>query len=300
MGLFDGAFDNADGQRAVLAQALQDVWDGGKETARSVGGALTDEQFYRDVGGGLRDVAYRGVAGAVGTPVDLASIPFSLVGLGHPAPVGGSEWIGQRMEDAGLISSERRPVAEFLSAFATPAAGAKAARGVSHAVDHAIANYSPGPLAGSRQAQKGVLYLPAKNRIIADLKAEKGSGTYLIGDASPWQGQGLDDLFGAVPSARNVYMDNRGIEHLLEGRVWKDRFTPDEVGLFLEQALAKKARPDLYTAAEYQFPSLLNKEMRDRLTGRMYSARAPLRQIDDGYVIRTVYPEGLWGRKAPK
>lgn len=70
----------------------------------------------------IKDLAYRGLASALGGPVDLTTMflrPF-----GYAAPdkqvVGGSEWIGQKMQDVGLIGSARSPLQEFLASMAVP------------------------------------------------------------------------------------------------------------------------------------------------------------------------------------
>jgi hypothetical protein len=70
----------------------------------------------------IKDLAYRGLASALGGPVDLTTMflrPF-----GYAAPdkqiIGGSEWIGQKMQDVGLIGSARSPLQEFLASMAAP------------------------------------------------------------------------------------------------------------------------------------------------------------------------------------
>lgn len=120
-------------------------------------GAVQDPQFRRDVGRGLLDVANRGVAATLGAPVDLAATAMGALGYKHDAPVMGSEWIGRKMESAGMVTPERRPVAEALASVAGPAAGMKAARGVGRAVEAAAANMSPSPGAGSLAAQRGAV-----------------------------------------------------------------------------------------------------------------------------------------------
>jgi hypothetical protein len=85
--------------------------------------AIRDEQFRSDVGRGLLDTANRGVAGLLGGPVDLAALALKPLGYNNPAPIGGSEWIGGLMEKAGMVTPERRPVAEFLASLLTPAVG---------------------------------------------------------------------------------------------------------------------------------------------------------------------------------
>lgn len=86
------------------------------------------------------DVLNRGlVAGTLGAPVDMINMGVNAAKAGggylaHKAglinaeqlpelddkPVGGSEWIGQKMEDAGMVSKERRPLAEAFAGVAGP------------------------------------------------------------------------------------------------------------------------------------------------------------------------------------
>lgn len=112
--------------------------------------ALQDQQFRREVGNGLLDSLNRGaVASTFGAPVDLASgvVNSVLMGggvLGHKLgllradqmpqpitmPVGGSEWLGQKMQNAGMVSENRNPVAEALASVAIPAAMSRGAKGL--------------------------------------------------------------------------------------------------------------------------------------------------------------------------
>ena len=77
----------------------------------------------------LKDLAYRTVAGILGMPVDLAAMVVRPFGYKVPEQevVGGSEWIGKQMERAGLASSARSPLKEFLAGFVSPAGMAKGA-----------------------------------------------------------------------------------------------------------------------------------------------------------------------------
>ena len=71
------------------------------------------------------DVLNRGlVAGTLGAPVDLASMAMRPFGYSVEKPFGGSEYIGQKMQDAGLVSAERRPLAELAAGFALPTSAA--------------------------------------------------------------------------------------------------------------------------------------------------------------------------------
>jgi hypothetical protein len=70
----------------------------------------------------LTDVANRGlVAGTLGLPVDMATMLMRPFGYAVDKPTGGSEWIGQKMEDFGVVSPTRRPLAELAAGFALPA-----------------------------------------------------------------------------------------------------------------------------------------------------------------------------------
>jgi hypothetical protein len=225
------------------------------------------------IGAGLRDLAGRAGASALGAPVDLASMAMAPLGYSHPAPIGGSEWIGQRLVDGGIVSEQRRPVAELLTGLAAPAAALP--KGLAFA-----AAMSP----------------EGKARLLADLVAGKGSGTYRLGDVTEGQHKGLGKLFGQDGAARDVYMTDDATQHLLKGRINENGFLPAEVANFAENAMARGAKPDLNIAKQNQNPSLLGLPKRDAVTGRQYESRIPLEQIDNGYVVRTVVPEGLPAR----
>jgi len=100
----------------------------------------------------MTDTLNRGmVAGTLGAPVDLATMVMRPFGYSVDKPVGGSEWIGQKMQDAGMVSDVRRPMAELASGFALPAGaliktiisaarGASAARAAAQAATSAEKN----------------------------------------------------------------------------------------------------------------------------------------------------------------
>ncbi|XJC77613.1 hypothetical protein ACHFCA_16415 [Delftia tsuruhatensis] len=103
--------------------------------ARAVGlQAVASPQTFQ----GMQDAAGRGVASLLGAPIDLAAMVLVPAGYNHPAPVAGSEWIGQQMEQAGLISPVRRPAAELLASVPNPAGVAKTGFGVVAAISRKV------------------------------------------------------------------------------------------------------------------------------------------------------------------
>ncbi len=126
--------------------------------------ALTDPAYYRQVGGGLLDAYNRGaVGGLLGAPVDMANGVLNAGKMaagyiGHQTgllsgdqmpqpdmmPVGGSEWIGRKMQDAGMVSPNRNMPAEMLAGLAgiplTAMAAAKAGPMVEKGIGQAMAN----------------------------------------------------------------------------------------------------------------------------------------------------------------
>jgi len=77
----------------------------------------------------IKDLAYRGLAAALGGPVDIATMIMRPFGYKTPDAqvVGGSEWIGQKMQDTGLVSSARNPLAEFAASMVVPTPGSASA-----------------------------------------------------------------------------------------------------------------------------------------------------------------------------
>lgn len=280
--------------------------------------ALADDEFRGAVGRGLLDAANRGaVAGLLGAPVDAAAaavnLPLMAGGyLGHQAgllradqmpqpitaPVMGSEWLGQRMQDAGMVSAERNPLAEALAAVAVPGAMARAGAALPVVeADNALALLLR-PTPGSREAMRGGPIAPdGKARLLADLQAGEGSGRYRLGDVTEGQRKGLDRLFGSDTPARDVHMTDEAFRHILERRLQDQRFSPEEIVRYVEQAMARRARPDINPAKGGNNPSLLGPTEIDLATGRRYEPRMPLRQTEDGYEPRSVVPEGLRPRK---
>lgn len=92
--------------------------------------AIVDPEYWSMVRQGLTDSINRGlIGGIVGAPVDIANMALKPFGYGSERPVMGSEWIGQQMQNAGLVSGNRNALAEGLASFIDPATiGAGAAK----------------------------------------------------------------------------------------------------------------------------------------------------------------------------
>lgn len=266
-------------------------------------GPFEDPQFRADVGRGLLDVANRGVAGLMGGPVDVAALALRPFGYQHPAPVGGSEWIGNLMEQAGMVSPERRPTAEFLASLLTPSVGTGGAKalGLLSGMGPEVVGSAgrAGPLSAGYQL--GAISPEGKARLLADLQAGKGSGSYRLGDVTEGQLKRLKDVGLPSPASKDVFMTDSALEHILQSRIVGDGFTPEEVVNFAKQAMAPRSSAVRGLGGKHK-AALRNDEQLDRATGRQYAAQMPLRVPKDQMEVVTVIPKGLDGRnnKAPK
>ena len=141
--------------------------------------ALKDREFLKSVYQGLTDAANRGmVAGTLGAPVDMATQAANLgiagAGyLGHKAGVfktapelidsrnvpGSSEWIGQKMQNAGMVSANRNPVAEAGMGLLSPVAfkAAQKAGGLLSGVEMKAAENAAKPSTLRQVGQRGAI-----------------------------------------------------------------------------------------------------------------------------------------------
>lgn len=280
--------------------------------------AFSDPAFRSDVGGGLRDAANRGVVGGLlGAPVDAAAgvVNAGLMAGGYlggqmgllsadqlpqpiTSPVGGSEWIGQKLQDGGYVSPNRNPLAEFLAAAALPGAGAKVARSLPVLdADSAMNLLFSGPSPGSMQSQIGAIYPAGKARLLADLQAGQSSGTYPLGDVTDGQARQLAKVGGLTADTNNVMMTDDTFRHLLQKRLRAEGFSPEEIATYADLAMQKRSQIDLDPSKRNQQPSLLNRGQVDPVTGRRYDARMPLNSDGTSFEARSVVPDGLPPRK---
>lgn len=133
----------------------------------------------------------------------------------------------------------------------------------------------------------------AKQRLIDDLASGRSSGNYKLGDVTIGQDARLSGLFGGVPSGLDVTMTPSTHYHLVDARIKRQNYSPEDVGDFAERALERRARVDLDVSKSGQNPALLNPRIRDAKTGLYYDARMPMRQVDGGYEVRSIVPDGL-------
>lgn len=157
-------------------------------------GLLGDSQFRSDVGRGLLDAGNRGVAGLLGGPVDLATMALRPFGYSVPNPLGGSEWINQKMRDAGFVSPNRNALAELLSTVVLPA-GAARAGGLLFRAEQSLA-----PKAG-QMAQDAIESHMVKQGLIQPMVAMTNPAKTL---------QPADDL---LPTSQQLKAWKLGLEH---------------------------------------------------------------------------------------
>lgn len=134
----------------------------------------------------LTSVNRGAVAGTLGAPVDLANTLLNMgkAGVGYignktglldasqmpmidDSPVGGSDWIAEKMQQAGLISNYRNPTAEALAGgLLAPATGAavqarapQIARGLLQMQENAAA-----PSSMAQQGQRGMIRIDGRGQ----------------------------------------------------------------------------------------------------------------------------------------
>lgn len=223
---------------------------------------------------GIRDVVGRTAAAVLGTPVDVAAMALRPAGYAHPAPMGGSEWIGRQLEGMGTVSPVRRPAAELLASLPAPAGASKLGGAIAAAM-------SP----------------EGKARLLADLLAGKGSGAYRLGDVSQGQATALQRLGMPPDVGRDVMMTDKSFNHLVDARVSRDGFQPEEVVRFAKQAMEPRSKVLRDPAGAGHKPALANDGLLDPSSGRKYTAQMPLRAVDGQMEVVSVIPRGLASKK---
>lgn len=165
--------------------------------------ALRDPEYWRMVRQGATDAVNRGaIGGLIGAPVDAAAgvVNAGLMGLGYAGhkagllsagqmpqpilnPIGGSEWIGRKMQNRGYVSPNRNALAEMLAGMVAPSgtnALAKALYGAETVIAANAAAARPAPI--GLMAQQGAINPDDPRRLGNALRkmglnpSESGSG----------------------------------------------------------------------------------------------------------------------------
>lgn len=72
-----------------------------------------DEILLRQVRQNLQNATNRGIVGLLGMPMDTVNQGLGLLGMAQPRPMLGSDWMADKMLQAGLLTSpERFPFVE--------------------------------------------------------------------------------------------------------------------------------------------------------------------------------------------
>lgn len=250
--------------------------------------AAQDGRFRHEVGQGLSDTFNRGlVGGGVGAPADLTNMLLRGVGLGVDKPVMGSEWLGDKMQQAGVVSGKRNLLAETLAGLVDPiTAGAGVAK-----------------VAGAMPAIVGMA-MNARGKIrLGEVLNSWQEGTQASGnlrgaiDLTSTQQSELQNLLRQqyptieVPSAIPYKA-----RHAYDSRVLKDGFSAADVQNWSVSGAADNAK-----AIEHQGRAALLNIFDDVSRGKSYDVRMPIRGDALGNVwADDVIPVGLFGNKAPK
>jgi len=267
-------------------------------------GAFQDPQFRKDVARGLLDAGNRGaVAGLLGGPVDLATMALRPFGYNVEQPVGGSEWIGQKMQNLGLVSEKRNPLAEGLAAFAGPMAAQQIAPKVFAAELRAMENMAkPSPMNAATRGQAGAivwhgsphkfdkfdsskigtgegaqayghgLYLAESPGVAQSYKEALANPSSPLNDAAKyWRQNGGEKAFKEF--AKSADLDGRQIAEMTEaikggGALYKVDLPDDQIARMLDwdKPLSQQA-PEVQTALAKQYPEYFTKGWVDIASG---------------------------------
>jgi hypothetical protein len=162
------------------------------------------------------DILNRGtVAGTLGGPVDLATMLMAPFGYDIEKPVMGSEWIGDKMQAAGMVSGKRYPVEEMLASFVDPFSGIPAAMGMAkvyHGSPHLFDKFDASKIGSGEGAQAyghGLYFAEspevAGTYVQSDRTYNRNSGglTPLQENISDLMDAGLsrDEIFGRITAS---------------------------------------------------------------------------------------------------
>ena len=253
----------ADGGSVELQDLHNKYAEGGSPipTEPSFLGALKDPQFRSEVGNNFMTAVNRGAVGmTLGAPVDLTNMAINLgvagygylgnkLGLLTPEqmpelnnePFGGSEWIGNKMQEAGIINSNRNLPAEIIAGTVLPfgfnALEARIPQMV-RGLDQLAANYNAlddlntGQYMGQRGAVKSKGGNWLSRSVEESLNPLKHRGTPSIAFSQ----EEADDLI-----ARGFVKDKSEEGHYLP---------PDPLNNWVDNILAKYVKNDMATQGD--------------------------------------------------
>lgn len=295
---------------------------------------ITDPQELRRVLSNALTSTTRGVvAGTLGAPVDLANAVMNLgrAGVGYGGhklgllsddqlpqlegrPVGGSEWIGDKMQQAGLLGGYRNPTAEVLAGGllgpAVVANAPRAATGLLQFEANAAAAAAARPTAWG---QRGAFTPDGLAEALARLEAMKRGESpprFIKGALQPTAKQQADSNAAFSQVTRGAQPPFAGpmdlnIGHIFDSRVSgaikpsgqiADAFAPADVVKWLESAGADSAA----VQTRRGLPHLEN-VFTDPVTGESFTVRIPIsgdmatgRQWASGLI-----PEGKFKKEKP-
>jgi hypothetical protein len=94
--------------------------------------------------GQLMDAINRGtIAGTLGAPADIGNEIMRPFGYGQEKPFLGSEWFGDKMQSAGMVSANRNPLTEGIAGFIDPLSALAGAAKVPLMFAHTVYHGSP-------------------------------------------------------------------------------------------------------------------------------------------------------------
>jgi hypothetical protein len=94
--------------------------------------------------GKLLDAINRGtIAGTLGAPADIGNEIMRPFGYGQEKPFLGSEWFGDKMQSAGMVSANRNPLTEGIAGFIDPLSALAGAAKVPLMFAHTVYHGSP-------------------------------------------------------------------------------------------------------------------------------------------------------------
>lgn len=113
-------FDQFDQQTKTSDDVFSQIPSSGKSRPGTYANQVSEKPVQSSINTRpVTDVANRAlVAGTLGAPVDIATMLMRPFGYKEEKPFMGSEYIGQKMQEAGMVTPTRRPLAELATGLA--------------------------------------------------------------------------------------------------------------------------------------------------------------------------------------